>query len=298
MENNRKPLKLALTVVVFGLGAYLSSCKSSSDPINSEITQTVSNESAQDAQQDEVDDISTGQLNSVDGANPRVATTSDDRVACALITRDTTSDKTQGSITINFDENSSGTANASGCTDGRGNIRKGSITITWSGGHWWKVGSVTTITMTNYSINGVVINGTRVLTNVSTDVSTPAWTIVMTNATATWPDNSVATRSVAKTRTWNISAGTVTVTQTSAGTPSASGTTRYGKSYTVQITVPLVYSAVCTFIDKVYIPVSGTKVITIDTSKEITIDYGNGSCNKSFTITFDGKTETITASND
>jgi hypothetical protein len=296
MKNKQRSLKLALHVAFFGMGAFLLSCKSASDPINAEITQTANNELTQDAQQDEVDDMATGQLNAGDGAGRLTA--SDSRVACAyVIFEDTIGGKGQGTLTINFNESANGSANAAGCTDARGNVRKGIITITWSGGRWWKVGSTITIHLMDYSINGVVINGTRTLTNVSTVLLIPTWTI-SSNVTSTWPDSTKATRTVNKTRAWNIAEGTVTTTQTSGFSFAASGTNRHGKTYTVQITNPIVYSEACIAMDKVYFPVSGTKVIIIDTNKEITMDFGNGTCDQTCTITYSGKSTTLTAKND
>jgi hypothetical protein len=300
MKNKRNALKLTLQVALVAMGmVILSSCSKSSDPINSEITQTVSNESTQDTQQDEVDDISSGQLNAVSNAGSRSATaTIDGRIGCAYVhvTSDTANTKEIGSITIDFDKDSQGNDNASGCTF-NGNTRKGSIIISWQNGRWFTAGSVITITLNNYSINGVVINGTRVLTNITTVPLKPSWTIVST-LTSTWPDASTAVRSVNKTRQWDIVGGTVTITQTAGADFAASGTNRYTKTYTVQITAGLVYDISCIASNKLYIPVSGTKIITVDTNKAITIDYGTGTCDDSITLTFDGKSVTITAKND
>jgi hypothetical protein len=241
--------------------------------------------------------MATGQLNAGDNAG-RIAGANDSRVACAYVTfEDTTGGKGQGTLTINFNKNSNGTANAAGCTDTKNNVRKGIITITWSGGRWWQVGSKITITLQDYSINGVVINGSRTLTNVSTALLVPTWT-VSSSVTSTWPDSTKATRTVSKTRAWDILQGTVTMTQTSGAGSAASGTNRHSISYSVQITNPIVYSASCVASDKVFFPISGTKVITIDTNKEITIDFGAGTCDQTYTLTFDGKSTTLTAKND
>jgi len=45
--------------------------------------------------------------------------------------------KKPGSTPINFDKNANGEDNPDGCTDARGNVRKGQITISWSGGRWF-----------------------------------------------------------------------------------------------------------------------------------------------------------------
>ncbi len=289
----KKSLKLAVTALVFAMAAFVTSCKKDEDPFSGEVNQAVNNESTQDSQQDEVDDIATAQLNTSDPAG-RMASTEDGRVTCAKITVELGTDKGTGTIVIDFDTKPNGDPNPDGCTDAKGNVRKGKITITWTGGRWFKVGSVITITLTNYSINGVVINGTRTLSNITTNVLLPTWTIVAEH-NATWPNNESASRNVHKTRQWDIAHGTITVTQTAGSDNAASGTNRHGNGYTIQITQGLVFSLTCG--NKVYIPVSGIKVITFN-NKTVTIDYGSGDCDNTFTVTFDKHTKTISAKND
>ncbi len=293
MKKNQKSLRLVATAFVFAMAAFVTSCKKDADPFSGEVNQTVGNESTQDAQQDEVDDMATAQLNASDPAG-RTAATEDGRVTCAKITVEIAIDKSSGTVVIDFDTKPSGDPNPDGCTDAKGNVRKGKITIHWAGGRWFKVGSVISITLTNYSINGVVINGSRTLSNVTTNVLFPTWTVVAEH-TATWPDATTASRTVHKTRVWDIAGGAITVTQTSGADSAASGTNRHGKTYTVQITAGLVFKLTCG--NKAYIPVSGTKVITFDT-KVVTIDFGSGDCDNTFTVTFNSTTRTESAKND
>jgi hypothetical protein len=300
MKTKQTSLRLVATAFLFAMAAFITSCtKSATDPISGEVSQTVNNESTQDSQQDEVDDMSTGQLNKEDSKGGRVQSTDDGRVACAYITiADTTvSHKISGTLTINFDKNANGDANPNGCTDARGNVRKGMIVIAWSGGRWFNPQSTITITLTNYSINGVVINGTRTLNNITSQAHPLilTWTIT-SDLTSTWPDAATASRQVHKTRAWDILAGTVTVTQTDGAASAASGTTRKNVSYTVQITTGLLFNLTCIGTSKVYIPVSGVKVITFD-NKTVTIDFGSGACDNSFTVTYNGKTDSLAANN-
>lgn len=292
-------LKWVAAAMLFGTAAYFTSCKKDADPISGEVSQTVSNEATQDSQQDEVDDMATGQLNVTDSKGGRTSATTDGRVACAYITVTDTlgSQKGSGTITINFDKDANGDANANGCTDALGNTRKGTITISWQGGRWYNMGSVITITLTNYSINGVVLNGTRSLTNV-TSVDQPlviTWNVT-SDMTAMWPDSQTATRQVHKTRAWDILGFTVTVTQTAGADNAASGTTRRGVDYTVNISNPMVFKLTCIGTSKVYIPVSGTKVIAFD-SKTVTVDFGSGDCDNSFSVTYNGKIDTFSGDN-
>ena len=57
------------------------------------------------------------------------------------------------------------------------------------------------------------------------------------------------------------------------------------------ITNHLVYSRSCELNSKVFIPVSGTKHLMVD-KKEVVIDYGDGSCDNTITVTINGKTKT------
>ena len=294
MKNKQRSLRLVATAILFALAAFVTSCKKDADPISGEVSQTASGEATQDSQSDEMDDMATNQLNKTDAA-ARVATDDDGRVLCALITRDTTNDKTHGTVIIDFDHKANGDPNPDGCTDSRGNVRKGMITIHWEGGRWFHIGSVITITLTNYSINGVVFNGTRTLTNITDNVLKPTWTIVA-DMTITWPDSKTATRQVHKTRQWDIVGGTLTVTQTAGADFAVSGKTRRGVEYTVAITEGLVFKLSCIATSKIYLPVSGVKVITFK-SKVVTIDYGSGECDNSFTVTFSGRTDSVTATN-
>jgi hypothetical protein len=295
----RKQQKLTwIAGAFFALSAVLLSCNKADDPFSAQITQTVNNESTQDAQQDEVDDISTNALGNTDSPTGRtegIFSFEDFRLACATVTRDTASFKTKGSgsITIDF---------GTGCTDKYGNIRAGKILISWSGGRWFNPGSVYVITFNGYSINGVMFSNSdiRTVTNVSTGGSPLTFNVVASHH-LTWPDNTTASRTVAKTRQWIRSATVVDdkfiVSQTSNSQPAASGINRHGVSYTMQITTPLEYDRSCMIANKIFRPVKGVKVITFD-NKTVTIDFGDGSCDRTFTITCDGKTRTVNAKND
>lgn len=298
MENKRKFLTLATTLMLFGISAMILSCSKNADPLSGQVTQIANNESTQDAVQDEVDDMSTNALGNADSPGGRAETFSfvDIRLACATVTLDTAAFKTKGSgrIIIDF---------GTGCTDKLGNTRAGEIIISWSGGRWFNPGAQITITFNGYSINGIQFsnNDFRTVTNVSTPASPLTFTVVASHL-LTWPDGETATRSVNKTRQWIRSANVIDdkfiVSQTSASTPAASGTNRHGISYTVEITVPLEYDRSCAISNKVFKPVKGVKVITYDGTKTITIDFGDGTCDKTYTITANGKTVTIDGKDD
>lgn len=298
MKTYQKAFQASLVIAsLFAIAAGISSCSKSTDPISAEVAQTASNEAAVDSQTGEVDDVVTNQLNVVDIAPGRTQSTTfdDDRVKCAIRTPVNVSlDKTLGSIVIDF-----GTA---GCTDSKGNIRKGKITVTWTG-RWYMAGASHTITFTGYSINGVKFSDQdfRTVTNVSTQAS-PLTFNISASHNLTWPDNTTASRTVHHTKQWvrstNIIDDKLIFSQTAGAANAASGTNRHGKTYSVQITTPLEYWRSCAISNKVFKPVKGVIVITFDNTKTVTIDFGTSTCDNTFTISTGGQTRTITAKND
>jgi hypothetical protein len=283
----------SISTLLIAFVLVLGSCnKNDETTFTTSDIQNVSTEGALDSQQEETGDLAISALNIED---PSGRVEEDVRLNCATRTREISQDKSTGTVTINF----SGTS-AAGCTDPKGNIRKGKIIVSWTGGRWFLAGSAHTITFDGYSINGVVITGTRTVTNISTPNSPLTWTIVATH-TATWPDGTSATRTVNRTRKWarstNVVDDKVIISQTAGAASAASGKNRYSRNYTVQITTPLEFSASCLLTSKVYIPVKGVLAITVDT-KLYTVDYGTGTCDNTFTVTYNGKTREFTAKND
>jgi hypothetical protein len=209
----------------------------------------------------------------------RMDNTGDDRTTCAEVSY--TGDKDGGTITINFGE---------GCTDIRGITRKGKITITYQGRRFIPGSSITT-TFQNYFVNGFRVEGIRTLTNVTESSTTaPKFSITLSNGKLIWPDGSFITRQSSHVREWIRSANPLNDMIKLTG--SASGTNKDQREYEVEITKPLVFKRVCAA-DKIYMAVEGTKELLVN-SREITIDYGDGECDRVVTITVNGVTREIT----
>lgn len=281
---------------------FLSQCNKSTDPFSIEDKQTSNNESTQESTTNELDDIGTSILNSspISGSPGRVTGTLDDRFSCdgtTIVFSNVSADNSSGTVTLTFPPD--------GCTDKKGNVRKGSIVINWSGGRWYKVGSVHSVTLSDYSINAVAISGsqTEKCTVFKELPLCVTWTIKSSHK-ATWPDGSSATRKVNKTRKWEHSASedTYTVTNGASSNYSAEGTNRHGRTFKVYITSPLFYLGSCAKANKIFIPVKGEKVITVigstGTTKSLTIDFGNGICDNMYTVTSGTRVRTLTAKND
>jgi len=274
---------------------FLSSCQDDKIDFSANDSQSVENEAISDAYYEDADDMSsiavssdattlTGGRESSSGRTVKISDIAK-RFDCATITIELAADNALGSpkgtITVDF---------GTGCTDAKGNVRKGKLIINYSGKRFLP-GSTVVTTFAEYFINGVKIEGTRTVTNKSGSLeSNPVFEIKVTGGKAIWPDATFATREATRTREWKRG-NTPNVDQwIVSGT--ASGTNRNGREYQMEITEPLVYKRECAISDKVFIAVEGTKVLTVE-SKQITIDYGDGACDKLVTITVDGKSREV-----
>jgi hypothetical protein len=261
-------------------------------------TNQVQEEAVTESYHEDVDDMSALAMSaegstatgSRESAGSRMgAKPNDGRFTCATITFEFAADNSvsvpHGFITIDF---------GTGCTDPRGNVRKGIIKIEFKGKRFMPGSQIITTTI-GYSINGIVLEGTRTVTNTSASLeSNPKFTITLVGGKATWPDGDVATRELNRTREWVRATNPMNDQWIITGT--AAGTTREGKTYQMEITKPLVYKRECAS-SKVFMAVEGTKVLQVD-GKEITIDYGTGACDKLVTITINGQSKEIEVKGD
>ncbi len=274
----------------------LASCDNERFNLSNDVAENVENEAATDGYFEDADDMATLAV-SADAATASGAKISssgragvkpsDLRFACAEVTfsfaNDNSTTTPHGYITINF---------GTGCTDSKGNVRTGIIQVEFIGKRFLPTSKIIT-TFDGYTINGIQIEGTRTVTNISGSTEdNPKFSIVLTGGKATWPDGSTATRTVIRNREWIRGANPMNDEWIIDG--SSSGTNRSGVSYTVDISTatPLVYKRECAIGKRVFLAVEGVKVLKTD-NKEITIDYGNGDCDKTVTVTINGRSKTI-----
>ena len=185
----------------------------------------------------------------------------------------------KGVLTVDF--------GTSGCTDLKGNVRTGKLIFTYHGKRFMP-GSTIVTTPDNYVINGVKLEGIRTLTNLQNSTSdAPRFNAVLSDGKASFSDETSATRESSITWQWNRTQNPLNDNLEVESTSSASGTSRGGRTYEIILLEPLVYKRHCG------IAVSGIKKYTIDGEKEITIDYGDGECDRAFTVTINGVTREI-----
>lgn len=278
-------------LVAFSMSVF--TCKKADDPFSAEMHKVVSNDVEFESVTNEVDDIVLSALVSADSPSGRAAAITDDRITCATLTYDSTANRVTGSVTIDF---------GVGCTDARGNLRIGKITVSWTGGRWYKVGSHQIVSFTGYAVNGIAFSSSDVrnIHNVSSVSSPLTWT-VEGGHNLVYADLVGGNRTIHLTRQWvrasDPANDRLIISQTRGAANAASGTNRYAKAYTVVITTPIEYLRSCTFANKVMRPVKGTRTITYDSNKTGTVDFGTGTCDANFTATNGVASRTFTFKN-
>lgn len=272
------------------------SCSPEPIDLNATDTADVANETATESYFSETEDISSVTVsadNATNGgrvaAGSRIINVNDPRLACATVTLTPAGNSTvlvpKGILNIDF---------GSGCTDNQGNVRKGIITVTYNGRRFLPGSSVVT-TLTGYQINGITIDGVRSVTNsASSTQADPRFTTAMTGGTITWPDGTSATRDESITREWKLAAATVDNRWFVTG--NATGKNRKALAYSMNITTSLVFKNKCQVNDQISMAVQGIKELVVS-GKKITIDYGDGSCDKLVTVTIKSKSKIIDLGN-
>lgn len=208
----------------------------------------------------------------------RVAETTDPELVCATV--GFTGTRQNGRVEINF---------GVGCKGPDGKVRKGIIVVEYEG-HWLVSGSVIYTVLKDFYIDDIKIEGTRILSNVSEVSGTLVYTVGIMEGKVTWPDETFLTRSSERTHTLTFGDTLVDFELEVEGV--ASGTTRLGVHYTAETIEPLVFKSSCR--GSAYFPVSGSKTITIPEKPVITVNYGEGDCDKTFRITIGEGSKEVT----
>lgn len=278
-------LALILTIPV------ISACDEGEEQVTVQDTADISEETVTDAYFQDLDDMAgvaieaPSDIEYSSGRTSGTITIQDHRFECdgIIITVDSDPDSTpevpKGVLTIDF--------GTTGCTDLKGNVRKGKLIFTYHGKRFMP-GSTVVITTMDYFINDIKLEGTRTLTNLQNSTSdAPRFNVVLANGKATFPDAVFATRQSDITWQWYRAANPLDDYLLIEQASTASGTSRGGRNYELELLENLVYKRHCG------IAVDGIKKYTINNSKEISIDYGDGTCDRSFTITINGVTRVI-----
>ena len=175
------------------------------------------------------------------------------------------------------------------CTAANGRQRRGQVQVTYTG-RYRDQGTVITIVPVNYYVNNNLVTGTKTVTNLGLDANDNIHFAIAVNATLTAGDGSwVATHTAARTRTWIEGSSTPELSDdVYLITGGGSGVNRNGLPYTTSITQALRIALNCPYIT------AGVVQVTPASGVVRTIDYGNGTCDGTFTVTVNGRTFTVT----
>ncbi len=209
----------------------------------------------------------------------RVAENSDPELACAVVSFNGTLQN--GRLEINFGE---------GCEGPDGKVRKGIIVVEYEG-YWLTTGSIIWTVFNEFYIDGVKIEGVRKKTNTSLDLETLVYTVEIHEGKVIWPDETFLTREGVRTHTLIFGDSHDDFELHVEGT--ASGMTRLGVEYSSETIEPLIFKSSCRG-NTIYLPVSGIKTITIHEKPVITVNYGEGECDKTFRVSIGGGSKEVT----
>jgi hypothetical protein len=295
----------SISTLVIAFVFILASCsKNDEQPLVNENSENVNTESAEDSYHSDADDLANSAALQPDAILAgRTEGWNDNRLcAGAKITLQKRTTTNSDTLTIDF--------GATGCTDSKGNVRTGKITLIFTAGKRLFPQFSHTITFSDFKINGVKIEGTRTITNVSPNLvdGDITFRVELVGGKLTFKDGSTATRQTTHFRQWfrngtplDFGDDQQKILATYNGTNStASGTNRKGFAYEMQVTKDIVYKNSC-LAEKIFVPVSGTKTLAVTkgtNAAQIIVDYGDGACDKTVTITINGKTETVTVKRD
>lgn len=183
-----------------------------------------------------------------------------------------------GTVSIDFGDGSS-------CADST-HVRTGKITDTFElmviHGDSVTFSSTETITFEAYGKDTVKLDGTFITKSASGEPTV----LDIQDAKITYPDGTATTWHGQLTYLKDEGAGKWNRSGTKQVNGSLEGTTRDGLAYTAEITQTLVFDYTCSF---KRIPVSGTIDLTV-AGQLSTIDYGDGTCDKTYTVTINGDT--------
>lgn len=271
-------LKSALFSLIAVFFLILTACDSNDDPISTDISSAIStDEEVVDGYFEDTDDVVFEANDKIEATNGRSAMDDGESLTrCAEITHDT-ENKT---ITIDFGD---------GCEGPGGKIRSGKVIITYTD-RKYVPGAVWVYTLENYTVNGIALEGTKTLTNVSaSEDDYLSFNKVLEGGKATWPDGTFATREVNKTFTWIRERFPINDEFHVEG--EASGVTKDGVSYQVDILSTLIYKRKCRRAG-VHIAVQGLKSV-VKGDEEVLIDFGDGECDNLVTVTKNGESEVV-----
>jgi len=204
--------------------------------------------------------------------------------SCAVVTKDSTTTLGSRLITVDF---------GSGCQGYDGKTRRGKVLISYAG-RYNDSGTVATIHFDGYGVNGnLVDNGSvKTITNITQSGSNPKRSVSVSGRITLANNKGVVVWTANRVREFIEGANTpLWDDNVYAITGNSSGTTATNKSFTANITSALRKDFGCAASRRGF--TAGTIDVNVAGKLRI-LDFGNGTCDNTYTITINGKTYSVT----
>ena len=169
-----------------------------------------------------------------------------------------------------------------------GNTKRGKINVSLS--DWWRnEGSFKEITFEDFYINDNKMEGVKTILNTGLNENgNLSFTKKVTDAKLTYADGTSMTWACEKFSEQVEGAETILFADDVwSVTGAGAGVNLDGKSYTMEITSPLIYKSGC------FYPISGIMEISTEGEEVKIINYGDGECDNIATVTIGDVTETV-----
>lgn len=177
-----------------------------------------------------------------------------------------------------------------GCLGNDGKTRRGILLITATG-RYLETGTIITITPSNYFVNDNQVTGFRRVTNLGANAQNqPSFSVEVNGSVILANGGGTITWTANRVRTWISGYNTplLFLDDEYSLTGTSNGTKTSGTSWNSVINTPLVYRQSCRQI------VSGTLTITPENKPQRLVDFGNGVCDNSASVTINGNTYIFT----
>ena len=265
MKKNKKHMTMKISILkitaLLAFTFFMTSCQKD-EPLEEQDFESAQSLSNSESVMDDLDDEAAFRM-----------TGSSSSSTCATITYANPISSFPNTVTIDF--------GTTGCVGPMGHVRKGKIIVEVSGSYFTP-GSVRSVTSDGFSVDDWAVEGTRTVTNLGENADGQLqWSVVVSNATLTDPNEGQGTWSTSRIRTLLEGMETEGIEDDVYEiTGTANGTNRNGKTWEASITVPLLKPMSCRWI------VSGTVETAVQGRNGVhTLDFGNGDCDDKGIVT-------------
>ena len=260
-------------LLIFSILAFFSSCQKDETTVEENITSSEDLATMQNLL-DDAEETADAEIELRGGGG---GTNTD----CPTVTFEQPWGNFPNTVTIDF--------GTDGCVGPNGRVRKGQIVINFTD-QLSNAGAIKTVTLVDFFIDEVQVEGTKTITNNGTDPDGNInFTRIVSGAKITYPDGDVATWEATHNLVQVEGGNTLTIWDNVYEiTGGSNGVNRNGIPFVGEIIEPLVKKLGCIWI------VAGVRTLIVNSDKTFTLDYGNGVCNRWAELTLpNGDTKTI-----